>query len=190
MNEPKQWELRLWHWLNGLCIFCILLTVFLRKTFLSWRANTALIQEKANELGLTVPPDAAKKMAVAMRDRMWEWHYPLGLTLAGLFAFRIVVHLLARRKTASSGAPDVKDSSLHMRAVKAGYFVFYLALFTMVATGLTLYFFESPTRWVKEVHEWTMWLILGFSLLHVFGVFVAENRDQKGIVSRMINGGS
>jgi len=34
-----------------------------------------------------------------------------------------------------------------------------------------------------------MYLILGFIFLHLAGVFLAERKDSRGIVSDMINGG-
>ncbi len=39
-------KFRLWHWLNTLVIFGLLGTVFLRKTFLSWRDNSEILMSK------------------------------------------------------------------------------------------------------------------------------------------------
>ena len=79
--------LRAWHWLNALTMLGILGTVLLRKTFLSWRTNAAYVETQLQEAGTTVTPELAKAIAVGLRDRMWEWHYIFGFTLAGLGTF-------------------------------------------------------------------------------------------------------
>ncbi|MEN0059456.1 MAG: cytochrome b/b6 domain-containing protein, partial [Bdellovibrio sp.] len=52
--------LRIWHWLNALAILGLLLTVLLRKTFLSWRTNSALIEAKLQAAGTAITPELAK----------------------------------------------------------------------------------------------------------------------------------
>ncbi|MGN8068828.1 hypothetical protein [Mucilaginibacter sp. 22184] len=42
---------------------------------------------------------------------------------------------------------------------------------------------------VKEVHGFCMYLILAFIFVHLVGVFLAEHKSNKGIISDMINGG-
>lgn len=43
---------------------------------------------------------------------------------------------------------------------------------------------------IKEVHELTYYAILIFVPLHIIGVIIAENRDERGIISDMVHGGS
>jgi cytochrome b len=65
----------------------------------------------------------------------------------------------------------------------------------MVLTGLFLSFedffasFRSIRHALKEVHGFCMYLILAFIFVHLAGVFLAERKNEKGIVSDMINGG-
>lgn len=66
----------------------------------------------------------------------------------------------------------------------------------MVITGLSIAFdnelglTKSFSHSLKEVHGFCMYLILGFIVLHLGGVFMAERKDKKGIVSDMIGGGN
>ena len=66
----------------------------------------------------------------------------------------------------------------------------------MVITGLFLAFedlmapFKSIRHSVKSFHGFCMYLVLAFIAVHLIGVFLAERKDSKGIVSDMINGGS
>lgn len=186
----KSTGLRFWHWLNALAIFGLLATVLLRKTFLSWRTNSSVIQDKIQAAGGQIDPELAKSIAQALRDTMWEWHYIFGFALAALFAFRLF--LLARER---GPRPRLAGLDLHQKLVHFGYIAFYVMTLLMIASGLSMYFKDylglakDTVDFVKEYHETAMWFFAAFTGAHIVGVFVAENRDQPGIVSRMINGG-
>lgn len=199
-------SLRVWHWASATVIAGLLATVALRKTFLSWRSNSALIEEKLKAAGLAVPPELAKDIAVSIRNPMWQWHIYLGYALAGLLLARILIALLAEKRSpfaeaikAALGlrtvpAPE-KGHALHYTLVKLGYAAFYLATLLMVATGLALAFKgalglpEGLLETAKEVHETAMWFFVVFGAGHILGVLVAENRQDPGLVSDMIHGG-
>lgn len=82
-------SLRIWHWLNAIAVSGLLLTFFLRKTFLSWRENSAVIVDKLSSLGVEVTAEQAKIVAKAIRAPMWEWHIIFGVMLGLLLLFRI-----------------------------------------------------------------------------------------------------
>lgn len=198
--------LRLWHWFNVVAIFGLLGTVLLRKTFLSWRGNAALIENKIREGGAQIAPDLAKEIAVSIRNPMWDWHYTLGFILAGALLVRILVGIFVEKKcpatcflqsakNLSKASANEKSHAIHYTLVKAAYAFFYLATLIMVVTGLTMYFrsemnlskgFLEP---IKEIHELMMWFFVVFAAGHIIGVVVAENRGDAGLVSDMINGG-
>jgi Ni,Fe-hydrogenase I cytochrome b subunit len=73
---------RLWHWLNAFVVLGLLGTVFLRKTFLSWRENSEILMSKLSEFGVEITVEQAKILAKAVRAGMWEWHIILGYGLA------------------------------------------------------------------------------------------------------------
>ncbi|MDP2311786.1 MAG: cytochrome b/b6 domain-containing protein [Pseudomonadota bacterium] len=198
--------LRAWHWLDALAILGLLGTVLLRKTFLSWRTNAAFIQGELEQSGTPVSPEVAKAIAVGLRDRMWEWHYIFGFTLAGLLVVRALIAIflpnerpgaaVARAVRAVAAAtPGRKLDAAHFAAVKATYVLFYLSVLFMACTGLLMYFEASlglaPTlvESMKELHELGLWLILVFAAGHVLGVVTAEHRGAAGLVSDMIQGG-
>lgn len=125
-----------------------------------------------------------------MRDAMWEWHYVFGFSLVALYLSRIFVTIQN---------PETKPLQLgkskHQNMKQILYAVFYLATLFMSASGVLLYFKETLVlskdlaELLKEAHELTMWFFVAFSAAHIIGVFVSENRDEPGIVSKMINGG-
>lgn len=189
-------SLRLWHWINALVILGLILTVVLRKTFLSWRTNSALIQEKLGAQGVTVTPELAKEIAVAIRNPLWDVHIFLGYVLGGLILGRLAIAFFVEKKFFSPPPmAEITKDTLHFWLVKTGYAVFYLATLLMVATGFLLIFKDDLAiskdfaGTVKEVHEVMMWFFVVFVLGHIAGVVLAENRTDPGLVSDMIHGG-
>lgn len=198
--------LRLWHWLNALVILGLLGTVLLRKTFLSWRTNAALIENKLQAVGSAITPELAKDIAVSIRDPMWDWHIYLGYSLTALILFRVAVGIFVVKTCPATHAahsvwslkkvsPAERTKALHYTFVKLGYAFFYLATALMVLTGLALTFKanlgleKELASGIKEVHELMMWFFVVFVAGHVLGVVIAENREDPGIVSDMIYGG-
>ncbi|HEY6561590.1 MAG TPA: cytochrome b/b6 domain-containing protein [Polyangiaceae bacterium] len=202
--QPK--SLRLWHWLDATVILALLATVLLRKTFLSWRTNAALIESRLQQTGVDITPELAKEIAVAIRDPLWEWHIRLGVILGALLIGRMAIALLIEKRIPGVAALKValrlktlpaqeRGEALHYSLVKSGYAVFYLATMLMVATGLTMVFSaelgisKGLVGSVKEIHELTMWFFVVFAGGHLLGIIVAENGKDPGIISDMVNGG-
>jgi len=191
----KKWSLnfRLWHWINATVILGLLGTVFLRKTFLSWRTNSELLTQKLSEINLEVTADQAKVLAKAIRAPMWEWHIILGYALAALLLWRIILFFTQSGK---QNYQNLKAESFHKKMVKFGYIAIYAILVFMAISGLVIHFYEElgllkdTAHDIKEVHELIFNAILIFVPLHIIGVIIAENRDEKDIISDMINGGS
>lgn len=190
----KKWRLDfiVWHWINAAVVLGLLGTVFLRKTFLSWRSNSELLTQKLSEMNLEVTNDQAVALAKAIRAPMWEWHIILGYALAVLVLWRIFLFFTESGKR---NYQNLKEENLHKKIVKAGYLVIYAVLLFMAVSGLMIHFYEAlgltkdTAHTIKEVHELIYNVILIFVPLHIIGVLVAENRNEKGITSEMINGG-
>ena len=191
----KKWRLdfRLWHWIHATVVLGLLGTVFLRKTFLSWRTNSELLTQKLSEIDLSVTEAQAKVLAKAIRAPMWEWHIILGYALTALVLWRIILFFTNSGK---QNYQNLKAESLHKKMVKIGYIGIYVILVFMAVSGLTIHFYEElgllkeSAHDIKEIHELVFNAILIFVPLHILGVIIAENQDEKGIISDMINGGS
>jgi cytochrome b561 len=191
----KKWSLnfRLWHWINAAVVLGLLGTVFLRKTFLSWRTNSELLTQKLSEINLEVTEAQAKVLAKAIRAPMWEWHIILGYALTALLIWRIALFFT---KSGKQNYQNIKAESFHKKIVKIGYIGIYAILAFMAISGLVIHFYEElgllkdTAHDIKEIHELVFNAILIFVPLHIIGVIIAENRDEKNIISDMINGGS
>jgi len=190
----QKWSLnfRLWHWINALVVMGLVGTVLLRKSFLSWRTNSEIIIQKLSEINIDITAAQAKVVAKAIRAPMWEWHYILGYALGALVAWRIALFFT---QSGRRSYQQLKKESFHKKIVKLGYLLIYVVLFFITVSGFVMYFYETiglakdTAHDIKEVHELFYYVLLYFVPLHVIGVFVAENRDEKGILSDMVNGG-
>ncbi|SFV55014.1 Ni,Fe-hydrogenase I cytochrome b subunit [hydrothermal vent metagenome] len=187
--EQKKYSklLRIWHWLNFVSISGLLATFFLRKTFLSWRDNSQIIVERLASFDIEISATQAKTIAKAIRAPMWEWHIIFGVMLAILLLFRLFIIY-------REGGFGYQKSSLHMNMVHLGYKAFYIILIFMTISGLAINSYEllglskDFTHSIKEMHEIVAWSVVIFVPLHIIGVVIADNQDQKGIVSKMISG--
>lgn len=200
-------NIRLWHWLNLIIISGSLITVLINSTVLDVRSNTSFVKDEVQKSGLTMSDLQAKSAIHALDDKVWSVHIIFGYILAALLVYRLISELLQRsdqkflRKLkiaykSSSNLSASKNMVTHERFVKSLYALFYLLLCIMAITGLTLAFKDnlhlsrSVSGGIKNFHGFCMYPIIGFIVIHIAGVILAESKDEKGIVSDMIHGGS
>jgi len=199
-------SLRLWHWANTIVISGSLITVLINSTLTDDHSTSSFIKDAFTKAGATVTADQAKSVAHALSDKTWDVHIYFGYALATLLLFRLILEFfqladqkfIGKLKSAWHQFQTIKrnrEAARHELTVKAIYSVFYLLLIIMVVTGLFLAFedalvaFKSIRHTVKSVHGFCMYLILAFIAVHLAGVFLAERKESKGLISDMINGG-
>lgn len=207
-NHTKRYSapLRLWHWANLIVISGSLITVLINSTITDDRPTASLIKSELQKAGANVSAEQSKSVAHALSDSVWDIHVYFGYALATLFLFRLVLEFfqladqrfIRKMKIAWSQFNTIKKKrqiARHELTVKLIYTAFYTLLIIMVITGLFLAFedllapFKSIRHSVKQVHGFCMYLVLGFIVVHLAGVFLAERKDSAGITSDMINGG-
>jgi Ni/Fe-hydrogenase 1 B-type cytochrome subunit len=199
-------SLRVWHWMNTVIISGSLLTVLLNSTITDERPVAEMIQNDLNNQGVTINGKQAHLLAHGLGDKVWNVHIYFGYVLGALLLFRLVLEFFQLTDQKFIGKlKDVyqqlkynkinRKQIKHEFAVKSIYAIFYVLLFILVVTGLFLSFedffasFRAIRHSVKEVHGFCMYLILGFIFVHIAGVIIAERKNDKGMVSDMINGG-
>ena len=182
-------KFRIWHWLNAVVVVGLLGTVFLRKTFLSWRTNSEILMNKLSEFGVLITEEQAKILAKSIRAEMWEWHIILGYMLAFLIIYRIYLYFKD-----TSLHEKFSELSMHKKGVHSLYYVVYATLFFMAISGLSIHFYEvlhltkEFAHDIKEVHELVFNIILIFVPIHIAGVVIADNTTENGLISTMIHG--
>ena len=189
----QKWRLdfRIWHWIHAVVILGLLGTVFLRKTFLSWRSNSELLVQKLAEINIDITVEQGKMLAKAIRAPMWEWHILLGYALTALVIWRIALFFT---ESGNQNYQNLEKETLHKKMVKYGYLFIYATVLFMSISGLSIHFHEALgltkeiVHDIKDIHELVFNVILVFVPLHIVGVIVADARDEKGIISGMIHG--
>lgn len=180
--------LRLWHWLTVLAVTGLAATWLLRKTFLSYRANAVLLQQKLQEYGISLDDEKAKALGRALREGMWQWHYVFGFMMAALLVLRLVV-----REPLPFRA--LKATSWEYRGAKVLQILFYVVIGGMTVSGLSMYFKETLglskglVGALKEGHELAAWYIALYAVAHLGGVVRTELTREPGLVSDMIGRG-
>jgi len=182
---------RIWHWTMALSVIGLLATVALRKTFLSWRDNSALIQSKLAETGTEITAETAKMIAKAIRAPMWEWHYILGLFLAISIVIRLYMIASGRAEMPIKTIMKAPKEDLPKHVV---HLLLCFSIMFMTLTGGFYYFHDAlgfakdGVHWVKEIHEYAMYAVVGLVVMHLGGVLRHEITTKEGIVSKMIHG--
>lgn len=193
--------LRFWHWASALLISLQLVTILFQKVIVDSRSAIP----ELNASGKMVSVPQARELAHIISDRIWAWHIYFGWALVALWVFRLGLQLTGPSELRFSARlmeilrryrlapPADKSKAGKILFAKTTYALFYLFLTLMVATGVILIYedvswLKSVQDLAKEIHEFTMYLIMGFIVLHVVGVVWAETKEDHGLVSRMVGG--
>lgn len=180
---------RIWHWLNAFVVLGLLGTVFLRKTFLSKHDNANILASKLFDMDIDITQNQTIILAKAIRSVMWEWHIILGYTLVFLIIYRVYLYFYDNSQKVNFSSLD-----MHHKAVKISYYIVYTILGFLAISGLVIHFYQALhlskefAHDIKELHELTYQVILYFTPLHIIGVFIADAKDENGLISRMIHG--
>lgn len=194
----KKWSapMRVYHWLNSLVVTLILITVVLRKTVLDKYLLNGKIQSFLADTGLELDKDITMKLAKLIRSEMWEWHYIFGFVLAFLITIRIVLFFTKSGKIVIADAFSFLTKNKKTNYwINLLYLAVYMAIFMISVTGVLMYFYKDlgwthDTKEILEsIHVAVMNIIIYFIPLHIIGVVLAENEDEPGVTSEMINGG-
>ena len=200
--------LRVWHWVNALLISGQLLTILFQKVIVNARSAVPEFLDKLSRDNVQLTAQQGQAFAHIISERIWQWHIYIGLGLATFWLFRVVLELrgpsemrysarlleVARRYRLAPAAN--KGEWGKVLFAKSTYAVFYLLLTIIVITGLiltwadevaVLHNIEHPA---KEVHNFTMYFIIAFFVVHVVGVVWAELTKDPGLISRMVGGAS
>ena len=198
--------LRVWHWGNTLLVSGQLLTILFLEIIVDARSAVPEFIQSLSRDHVTITVKQANSIARIIGDRIWQWHIYIGLTLAAFWLLRVVLELrgpsdmrfsarlleVARRYRLAPAAE--KGAAGKMLFAKSTYALFYAFLTVMVITGLSLTwaddvaFLGQIEHTVKEIHNVTMYLIIGFFAIHVVGVVWSEVTKDHGLISRMVSG--
>ena len=178
---------RILHWLIAFAFLLLLITIFLRKTWMEKNHVAEIIQTFLKDNGYAaLPQDEAISLAKKIRKPMWEWHIYLGYFLTGLYCIRLAVPFFGKMKFSSPFKEGLNTKTKFQFWV---YLVFYACTAVSLITGLIIEFgpkvYKKP---MEEIHELSLYYLLSFMILHFVGILIAEFTSNKGLISRIISG--
>lgn len=177
---------RIMHWAIALCMLTLLLTVFLRLTWLNKDHVADIIQNYMSGTDKPMTREEAITLAKQIRKPMWNWHLYLGYVLSGLFLIRLTLPLFGRMKFVN---PFNKQLSAKTKFQYWVYIVFYIGVVTTLVTGLIMDFGPKTMKKPMEtIHVLSLNYLIPFVILHLSGVLLAEFTEQPGIISRIVRG--
>jgi len=187
-NKNYSITYRLMHWAIALCMLAILLTIFLRLTWMNKNNIAEIIKNYLATTNQTLTDDQMILLAKKIRKPMWDWHIYLGYALVGLYSLRMVLPFFGEMKITN---PFKVTFNTKQKFQYGLYLVFYVCVAVSLITGLII---ELGPKYLKgqmeEVHELSIYYLLTFIVLHLGGVIMAELTNKQGLVSRIISGKS
>lgn len=177
---------RIIHWSIAISFLLLLITIFLRLTWMNKNNVAAIIQDYLSDTGQILSQDQLIALAKKIRQPMWNWHIYMGYVLVGLFGIRFLLPFFGYMKFQN---PLATGLSTKMKFKKWTYLIFYACVVVSLTTGLMMLY--GPKEWGKtmeEIHVLGIYYLLAYIGIHLAGVLIAEFTDEKGIISRIVSG--
>ncbi|MDD3722340.1 MAG: cytochrome b/b6 domain-containing protein [Lutibacter sp.] len=177
---------RIIHWTIAISFLLLLITIFLRLTWMNKYNVAAIIQDYMNSANQTLSEEQIIALAKKIRQPMWNWHVYIGYVLVGLFSIRFILPAFGFMKIQN---PFDKNLSAKVKFQKWTYLVFYFFVIVSLVTGLMIVLGPKEfKKTMEEIHVLGIYYLITFIAIHLAGILIAEFKDQKGIISRIISG--
>lgn len=177
---------RIIHWSIAISFTLLLVTIFLRLTWMNKFSVAAIIEDYLSKTDQVLTKDQLIVLAKKIRQPMWDWHIYIGYFLVGLFSIRILIPTFGQMKFQN---PLTKNLSIKERFQKWVYLIFYVCVFISLITGLLIELGPKELKKpMEEIHVLGIYYLLAYIGIHLAGVLIAEFTNQKGIISRIISG--
>lgn len=177
---------RIIHWAIAVSFMLLLITIFLRLTWMNKFNVAAIIKDYLIGTGQNLSDDQLIILAKKIRQPMWDWHIYIGYVLVGLFSARFILPAFGQMKFQN---PFDKNLTAKMKIQKWTYIIFYVCVIVSLITGLIIELGPKELKKpMEEIHVLGIYYLIAFIAIHLAGVLIAEFTNQKGIISRIISG--
>lgn len=190
MNTEKSYSktYRIIHWAIAISFMLLLITIFLRLTWMNKFHMADIIGLYLSEHELSLSEDQLIVLAKQIRRPMWQWHIYIGYALVALFSIRFILPAFGKMTFQN---PFNKALSIKERFQYWVYIVFYVCVTASLITGLIIELGPKALR--KQVEDWhklSIYYLVAFIVIHLANVLIAEFTKHKGLISKMISGGN
>lgn len=187
-NKTYSTAYRIVHWAIAISMILLLLTIFLRLTWMNKNHVADIIQNYLSTTDQTLSRDQAIILAKQIRKPMWDWHIYIGYVLVGLYAIRLVLPFFGQMQFSN---PLKKELTIKAKFQYWVYLVFYVCVAVSLITGLIIEFgSKNLKKPMEEIHVLSIYYLLAFIFLHLGGVLLAELTSEQGIISKIVSGTS
>lgn len=177
---------RIMHWAIATCMILLLITIFLRLTWMNKDHMAGIIKTYLSTTDQSLSPDQLIVLAKQIRKPMWDWHIYIGYVLVGLYCIRLALPFFGQMKFSN---PFNKLLTLKEKFRYWVYLVFYGCVAVSLTTGLIIEFGPKDLKKsMEEIHVLSIYYLLAFICIHIGGVLLGEFTDQQGIISKIISG--
>lgn len=138
---------RIIHWAIAISFILLLLTIFLRLTWLNKSNVAAIIQDYLSGTDQVLSQEQLIVLAKKIRQPMWDWHIYIGYVLVGLFSIRLLLPTVGQMKFQN---PFNKSLTVKEKFQKWTYLIFYICVLISLVTGLII---ELGPKELKKTME-------------------------------------
>lgn len=177
---------RIMHWSIAICMTLLLVTIFLRLTWMNKNNVALIIQDYLATTDQKLTQDQLITLAKKIRKPMWDWHIYIGYALVGLYSIRIALPFFGQMKFSN---PFNKDLGIKEKFQYWTYLIFYVCVVISLITGLIIVLGPKNLKEpMEEIHVLSIYYLLAFIVIHLSGVFFSELTTQQGLISRIVSG--
>ncbi|BAX78417.1 cytochrome b/b6 domain-containing protein [Labilibaculum antarcticum] len=177
---------RIIHWAIAVSFLLLLVTIFLRLTWMNKYNVADIIQAYLSGTDQVLSQEQLIDLAKNIRQPMWSWHIYIGYVLVGLFSIRLILPAFGHMKIQN---PLDKTLTTKMKFQKWTYIIFYFCVIVSLVTGLIIVLGPKELKKsMEEIHVLSIYYLIAFIGIHLAGVLIAEFTNQKGIISSIVSG--
>lgn len=186
--QEKRFNLvnRLLHWSIVFVMLFLLLTVFLRSTWMDKSQIGDIVKDNLGKSNIVLNDKDAGNIGRAVRKPMWQWHIYAGYVMIGLYVIRMIVNMV---KGINYKNPFTKGLAAKDKLRSWMYIFFYGLLTITLFTGFMVV--NGPKSWkdsMEFVHVKSLYFFIAFIVIHIVGVFIADAKDDRYIISKIVTG--
>lgn len=159
---------RFLHWAMAIPMMLVLLTVALRKGWMSKATMGGLIEEGTAKIGYVISSEQGVMIAKMIRANMFEWHVYGGIAV-GIF---VLIRAYLYFKTLKVNLNSNNKISFYYKLQIFRNVMFFILVPLIALTGIASYYFEDYVpKIIETIHEQALWVIIPFLVLHLFSLF-------------------
>ena len=145
-----------------------------------------IVQKNLAKTGIVIDHTEAGKIGKEVRRPMWSLHVIAGYVLIGLYLVRMIITSL---QGIAYQSPFATGATAKDKFKSWVYLLFYVLMAISLVTGFMVVNGPETLKEPMEfIHVKSLYYMVTFIILHIGGVLIADARQERGIISKIISG--